>query len=60
MGMSQEYISAVAIILVSLLGLFKIQVGNDVVTALITGILGIWVAIRRYQKGDITMGGVRK
>lgn len=58
--MSQEYISAVAILLVSVLGLFKIQVGNDVITAFITGLLGLWVAVRRFQKGDITMGGVRK
>jgi hypothetical protein len=58
--MSQEYISALAILLVSLLGIFKIQVGSDVLTAFITGALGLWVAIRRYSKGDITVGGVKK
>jgi hypothetical protein len=58
--MSQEYISAIVVLLVSVLGLFKIQVGNEVITALVTGVLGLWIAIRRYQKGDITVGGIRK
>jgi hypothetical protein len=58
--MSQEYISALAILLVSVLSIFKIQIANESVTALITGLLAVWVAIRRYQKGDITVGGVRK
>lgn len=58
--MSQEYISALVVLLVSVLGLFKIQVGNEVITALVTGVLGLWIAIRRYQKGDITIGGVKK
>jgi len=58
--LSQEYIGALAILLVSVLSMFKIQVGNETVTALITGVLGLWVAIRRYNKGDITVGGVKK
>lgn len=58
--MSQEYIASLAVLLVSVLGLFKIQVENTVVTALITGVLGLWIAIRRFQKGDITVVGARK
>ena len=58
--MSQEYIGAIVVVLVSLLGLFKIEIGNEVLTALITGIVGVWVAVRRYQKGDINKLGVRK
>ena len=59
-GVSQTYVSALAIILVSLLGLFKVEIGNEVITALLTGILGVWVAIRRYKQGNIQISGVRK
>ena len=55
--MSQEYISALVILLVSVLRMFKIEVANDAVDGAITVILAIWIAIRRYQKGDITIGG---
>jgi len=58
--MSQEYIASLAVILVSLLGVFKIEIGSEVITALLTGILGVWVAVRRYQKNDINIVGVRK
>jgi hypothetical protein len=57
---SQEYIASIAVLLVSVLGLFKIQIENETITALITGILGVWIAIRRYQKKDINILGVRK
>ena len=59
-GVSQTYVSALAIILVSLLGVFKVEIGNEVITALLTGILGVWVAIRRYKQGNIQISGVRK
>lgn len=58
--MSQEYIAAIAILIVSLLKLFKIEVGNDVITAFVTSVLAIWVAIRRYQRGDINALGAKK
>tara|TARA_R110000868_G_scaffold75379_4_gene217567 strand:+ start:1499 stop:1681 length:183 start_codon:yes stop_codon:yes gene_type:complete len=54
MNISQEYVGALAIIVVSILKTFHIEIGNDVITALLTGVIGIWIAIRRYQKGDIT------
>ena len=57
---SPTYVSALAIILVSLLGLFKVEIGNEVITALLTGILGVVVAVRRYQKKNIQISGVRK
>lgn len=60
MNLSQEYVSALVVLLVSVLGLFKIEVGNEAITGLITGVLAIWIAIRRYQKGDITVGGFKK
>ena len=58
--MSQEYVSALVVVLIGVLGLLKIQVAPETVTALVTGVLGLWIAIRRYQKGDIKLSGVRK
>ena len=60
LGVSQEYIGALVIVLISLLKAFNIEIGSDVVTAIVTGLVGIWVAYRRYQKGDISLGGVRR
>lgn len=57
---SQEYISALAILLVSILKTFGVNIGNDEIISILTGALALWVAIRRYNKGDITMGGIRK
>ena len=58
--MSQEYIGALAILLVSILKMFKIEIASDAITNLLTGALAIWVAVRRYRKGDISIGGIRK
>lgn len=58
--LSQEYISAIAILVISIFKLFHIEVTADAVTGIITGALAIWIAIRRYQKGDITLGGIKK
>lgn len=57
--MSQEYIGAIAIVLVSALKLFGIEVAGDIVTGFITGALGLWVAIARYNKKDINILGVK-
>jgi hypothetical protein len=57
---STEYVSALAIVLVGILKAFNIEIGNDVITALIVAGLGLYNAIRRYKKGDITIGGIRK
>ena len=57
---SQEYISALAILLVAILKGFNITIGNDAISGIITGVLAVWIAIRRYQKGDITLGGLKK
>jgi len=58
--MSQEYIGAIAILLVQVLGLLGVKLANEEVTNIVTGFVALWVAFRRYSKGDITMGGVRK
>lgn len=62
--MSPTYTSAIVIVIVSVLGLFKIKIGTEELTAivapLITGILGIIVLVRRFKKGDLTLSGFRK
>ncbi len=58
--MSQEYIGALVILLISVFKLFKIELGNEEVTAIVTGVVALYVAFRRYQKGDITALGARK
>lgn len=58
--MSQEYLSALVIVIVSVLKIFGIEVASDAITGILTGALALWVAIRRYKKGDITIAGYRK
>lgn len=57
---SQEYIAALVLILGSILKAFHIEIGNDVVEGIIAGLLAVWIAIRRYQKKDISLLGVKK
>lgn len=57
---SQEYVGAIVILLVSVLKLLGIEIGSDVLTSLITSVIAIWVAVRRYQKRDINIVGVKK
>ena len=58
--MSTEYVGAIAILVVSVLNAFGIEVGNEAVTGIVTGVIALYVAFRRFKKGDITIGGVRK
>lgn len=60
MNVSQQYIGSIVILLISLLKVFNIDVANEELTAIITGGIALWVAIKRFRKGDITMGGVKK
>jgi len=57
---SQEYIAAIALILISVLKVFGIEIENQTIEALIAGVLALWIAIRRKSKGDITALGFRK
>lgn len=57
--MSQQYIGAIVILLISLLKLFKVEVAESDVTTVVTGAVACWVAYKRYQKGDITLFGSR-
>lgn len=58
--MSQEYVGALAILVVSVLKTFGVEVASDAITGIITGVIAVWIAIRRYQKGDINAFGARK
>jgi hypothetical protein len=58
--MSQEYIAAIVILIVSVLKIFKIEVATEAITGIVTGLLAIWIAYRRFQKKDISILGVRK
>jgi len=57
--MSQEYIAALAIVIVGALKAFKVEIATDQITAIITTVLGLWVMYRRYSQGNITVTGVR-
>ena len=61
---SPTYITSVVIVIVSILSLFKIKISAEelipVAAALVTGIGGLIVLIRRYKQGDLSPLGVRK
>lgn len=58
--MSQEYILSLAILAGSVFKLFGVEIENKVLEGLIVGVVSIWIAVRRYKKGDITIVGSRK
>jgi len=58
--LSQEYVGAIALLVISLLQTFGIVVEKDAIAGIIAGLISIWIAYRRYQKGDITVVGLRK
>ena len=54
---SQEYIGALALVIVSVLKIFGVEIANDAITGIITGVIAIYIAFRRLKKGDITLLG---
>jgi len=62
--MSPTYISAVVVIIVSILNLFGIKVGTEELTKIIEGgvvmVAGIIILVRRYRHGGITFLGTTK
>jgi len=64
MNISTEYVSAIVVILVSILPRLGFQVGSEELTAWIqagiTLVGGIVIMIRRYRKGDINILGAKK
>jgi uncharacterized membrane protein len=58
--MSHEYIGAIVILVGGILKAFGIEIGNDSIEGILTGIIALYIAIRRFQKGDISVLGKRK
>ncbi len=58
--MSQEYIGSIALLIVGILKAFGIEIANSAIEGILTGGIALYIAIRRYQKGDISLGGIRK
>lgn len=60
MNISQEYILSIVLILGGVLKAFGIEIENSALEGLIGGAIALWIAVRRYNKGDITVIGSRK
>ena len=58
--MSQEYILAIVLILGGVLKVFGIEIENSALEGIIGGAIALWIAIKRYKRGDISLGGVKK
>lgn len=58
--MSQEYTLALVLVLGSVLKAVGVEIENSVLEGVITGVVALWIAVRRYSKGDINLGGLRK
>ena len=58
--MSKEYLSAAGVLVVALLQIFKIEVAPEAIMGIISGVLAVFLAFKRHQKGDINVLGVRK
>lgn len=58
--MSKEYVSALVVLLVAVLQIFKIEVAPEAVTDIVSGVLALYLAFKRYQRGDINIVGARK
>lgn len=60
MKFSNEYIGAIVILLVQVLRVFGVELAESEVTTIVTGIVALWVAVKRFQKGDISLSGVKQ
>ena len=58
--MSHEYALSIAILVGSGLKLFGIEIENKVLEGFVFGVASLWIAVRRYKKGDINIGGFKR
>ena len=58
--MSKEYVSAIVVLIVALLQIFKIEVAPEAITGIITCVLALYLAFKRFQKNDINILGMKK
>jgi len=59
MKISQEYIGALALLGYSILTALGVELENGVLEGIITGVVALWIAIRRKKRGDIDTLGRR-
>jgi hypothetical protein len=58
--MSKEYVFSIVLLLGGLLKIFGIEIDNSALEGLIGGCIALYIAIRRYKRGDINIVGARK
>lgn len=58
--MSPTYLSSLAVLIVSVLGILKIQVAQEDILPIITGIAALIILVRRYKIGDLNIIGQKK
>lgn len=58
--MSQEYLLSLVVVLGAVLKGFGFEIENSVLESLVLGVVGAYLAFRRFQKGDITALGAKK
>ena len=56
---STEYIASVVAVVTSILTALSIEIGHDLVNAVVTGAAAIYVIVRKIYKGEITVLGKR-
>jgi len=59
MKFSQEYIGAIVLLVGAILKAFGIEIANDAISGIITGVIALWIAVRRFKKGDINILGAK-
>lgn len=57
--MSTEFIASVVAIITSILSAFNVEIGHDLVNAVVTGAAALYVIVRKVSKGEITPLGKR-
>lgn len=57
--MSQEYIGAIILLVVGGLKAFGIEIPIDALQGIVTGAIALYIAVRRYKRGDIDVLGRR-
>ncbi len=60
MNISTEYIASLTAIVVSILTVLRIEIGAAEVNAIITGLAAAYVIVRKVQKHEISVLGMRK
>jgi hypothetical protein len=58
--MSQEYLGAIVLLIGAVLKIFKIEIDNGAIEGLLAGLIAVYIAYKRFKKGDITVLGARK